>query len=95
MDSLVLVGITYLTHEEQLISQEQMHGRVVTADPEQGICLKLDGVRNGDHYWLPPDTGWFKDAAPGTYTLRSTGETVENPDYLVTVIITAAPPSEN
>lgn len=94
MGSLVLVGITYLDHNEELVCKEQMYGRVVAADPKRGVCLKLEGVRNGKHYWFPPSMNPYEEAGPGTYTLRSTGEKVENPDYLATWTVTAPPPDE-
>ena len=46
-----------------------------------GIQLEL---ADGSVYWLPPDTQSTYPAPPGSYRLRSTGEIVENPDYLST-----------
>ncbi|HEX5007871.1 MAG TPA: hypothetical protein VFV70_12205 [Hyphomonadaceae bacterium] len=94
MDSIVLVGITRLTHDEQFIGQEQLFGRVVVANERDGICLKLEGVREGEHYWLPPTTENYERAKPGVYTLRSTGEDVHDPDFLTTWVMTEPSPDE-
>ncbi len=74
----VLVGIT---HEDQGSSwDEQFFGTVESATAD-GVLLSLQGARAGNRYNLPPDPRAFLPAQPGTYRLRSTGETVENPDY--------------
>ena len=78
----VLIGLTHIHkggHE-----QEQMFGLVRSADAKAGVLIALGGSRLGDTQWLPPDLSVFQPAAPGEYRLRSTGEFVSNPDYLVT-----------
>lgn len=92
MDCIVLVGITRLTHDEKFIRQEQFYGRVVAANQSDGICLKLLGARDGEHYWMPPTTERYEPAKPGVYKLRSTDEEVRDPDYLITWVLTEAPP---
>lgn len=79
---IVLVGMTYLTKDEQLVRQEQFYGVVVSADRRLGIRLELEGQRAGEEHVLPPHTANFQKARPGDYNLRSTGETVADPDYL-------------
>lgn len=79
---LVLVGMTYLTNDEQLIRQEQFHGVVVAVDRRTGIRLTLEGEREGEEQVLPPHTANFQRANRGDYRLRSTGEVVTDPDYL-------------
>jgi len=88
----VLVGITNLDHEENLIEQSQYHGDVVVADEREGFRFKLRGTREGEFEWLPPDTRGFSPAPPGEYRLRSTGEVVVNPDYTTTWTLKEAPP---
>jgi len=34
--------------------------------------------------YLPPDLTVFRKAEPGTYRLRSTGQEIEDPDYIAT-----------
>jgi len=86
--SLVLVGMTFLTAGEKFESAEQFFGRVLKADKRDGVYLQLEGSRSGEFYNLPPDTRSFKHADPGEYRLRSTGETVVDPDFLCTWTIT-------
>lgn len=87
----VVVGMTRVSHEGKLLKREQFHGRVVSTDPHKGICVALAGEREGEHYWLPPATDAFERAAPGVYTLHSTGEDISNPDYLTTWTLTEPP----
>lgn len=84
----LLVGITYESHDGQFIRQEQFHGTIVSAH-EKGIVLRrADTAEEVD---LPPE---LKEAPPGTYRLRSTGEAVIDPDYLAAWAVKAPPPPE-
>ena len=73
---LLLVGITYETHDGTFLRQEQFHGRIVAAG-NGGIVFERAGT--GERMNLPPI---LEKAPPGSYRLRSTGEILENPDYL-------------
>ena len=85
---LVLVGLAYFdVDSEAPFEQQQLFGRVVFADPREGIVLSLQGRRAGERFCLPPDLRSFRKAAPGEYRLRSTGEVVVNPDFTVTFSI--------
>jgi len=86
-----LVGITYLASDGKTVtSQGQYHGRIVSADKETGFRIECEGKWAGHPCCLPPDLSAFRTAGPGEYRLRSTGETVTNPDVLATWTITAA-----
>ena len=50
-----------------------------------GIVIRL---ADGSTYRLPPDLRGIKQASPGTYRLRSTGEEVHDPDFFYTWTIT-------
>jgi hypothetical protein len=76
----LLVGITYLDHKEKVIEKRQFHGKI-TRITERGIFVMQ---ANGEEFSLPPDIRSLKPAKPGTYRLRSTGEVVENPDFIST-----------
>jgi hypothetical protein len=76
----MLIGITYYTHDRQPIEQKQFHGIVESAD-DRGIIIRRT---NGCVFTLPPDLDSTLPAEPGVYRLRSTGEVVENPDFLST-----------
>ena len=87
---VILVGITYYTHDKQFIEQKQYHGTVIRAD-EKGIIVRKS---NGEEAWLPPDLRSTRVAPPGEYRERSTGEIVENPDFLATWNVVKDPPKE-
>jgi hypothetical protein len=84
----VLVGITYLRADGTLESQTQMYGTITSAHPVDGIMISLEGNQTGETYQLPPDLRGIEVAPPGSYRLRSTGETVEDPDYTATWTVT-------
>jgi hypothetical protein len=80
----VLVGISVYDKRGEFKRQEQFHGTVVSAEAERGILLSLAGTRAGEQKFLPPVTNLFERAKPGTYSLRSTGEKVVDPDFTCT-----------
>lgn len=85
---IVVVAITRLTSNEELIGQHQVFGRVVSADENQGIEVRLEGESAGEVMLLPPAPLAFEPAAPGRYTLSETGEIVENPDFTCAFTVT-------
>jgi hypothetical protein len=87
-ESIVLVGLTFVDCEDNLLRQEQFWGKVIRADRDAGIQLELRGANSGEDYWLPPDTRPLERAAPGEYRLRSSEETVTNPDFTAMWTIT-------
>jgi hypothetical protein len=84
--STVLVGLTI--NEPDRPRQQQFYGTVMSAGPEEGVVLRLEGRRSGEVYTLPPDLEAFLPAEPGSYELRETGELVVDPDYTATWSIT-------
>ena len=74
----VLVGLTY--NEPTGERYEQFAGTVMSATPDS-VVLRLEGERAGDLFTLPPDLSAFHPASPGRYTLRGSGEVVDDPDY--------------
>jgi hypothetical protein len=74
----ILVGLTYLDHNEQLIEQIQYHGRIVRINDHDGIVIKVNGT--DEERALPPALESIEVAKEGEYTLRSTGEVIINPD---------------
>jgi hypothetical protein len=87
---VMLVGVTYYTHDKQFIEQKQYHGTVIRAD-EDGIILRKS---DGEETWLPPDLRSTYPARPGEYREYSTGEIIENPDYLTCWNSFRNPPEE-
>ena len=82
--SIVLIGLTFCDPSGEVERQEQLHGVVVEADPRNGFLVKLGGAREGDDYWLPPHPSAFHPALPGKYEVVTTGEVIENPDFMST-----------
>jgi hypothetical protein len=79
----ILVGVTYLDQVGNQLEQIQLHGTIESANPE-GIKIALGGQRTGESWGMPPDLSNIYVAEPGIYNLHSTGESIENPDLLVT-----------
>jgi hypothetical protein len=84
----IIIGITRLTADEELLGQEQLRGVVEVAN-ENGIGIRVAGGE--DLYWLPPDLRSIRVAPRGEYRFRATGEVVVNPDLMTTWTITAPP----
>jgi hypothetical protein len=84
----LLIGLTYTDGDDRILEQRQLHGRVIEASGKRGIVVELLGWNAGERFELPPDLRCFQPAKPGQYRLRSTGEIVEDPDYVVTWFVT-------
>ena len=76
----VIVGISYYDENDSFLDQKQFHGKIVDADPEQGIRC-VDETKNELHV-LPPRVDALFPAPPGIYREYSTGEIIENPDFI-------------
>lgn len=77
---VLLVGITYYTHDNEYIEQKQFYGTVTEANETIIRVVQKDGTE----FTLPPDLSSTKRAQKGEYKLRATGETVIDPDFLAT-----------
>jgi len=75
----LLVGITYLDHNDNFIEQKQVHGIILRINEIEGVVLRL---KTGEEFKLPPDLRGFQQAPKGEYRLRSTGEIVVDPDLI-------------
>lgn len=84
---LCLIGVTKLNADGSLNEEYQLQGKVEVVDESEGISFALTGKRAGDYWDMPPMFSAFHPAEPGDYTLKSSGETVSNPAYLVVVTI--------
>jgi len=86
----VLLGVTYLDHDEKLKAQRQWVGTIMTFSNADGIRIKL---RDSDEPCaLPPDPRGIRKANRGIYKLRTTGEEIVDPDYLATWTSLEGPP---
>ncbi len=86
----VLLGVTYLDHNEQLVERRQWFGTIIAFSNTEGIRIRLRD--SDDLCGLPPDPRGIRKAKPGVYKLQSTGEEIVNPDFLATWIRVAAAP---
>src|SRR5262245_9052845 len=86
----VLIGITRESADGTEIGTEERHGRIALVDPDLGIRVVCS---DGEVLTLPPDPDSFRDAKPGVYRLRSTGEEVVDPD--LTTVWTIREPAAN
>ena len=79
---VVLVGVTMLNRNDEVLSQEQYFGTILRINEEDGLIIcRAD---TGAEMWLPPALEHYEPADLGEYRLRSTGHVVTNPDYLAT-----------
>lgn len=76
----IIVGLTYVNHQGEVTHQAQFHGRV---ERIEGHCLIIKQP-SGEEFSMPADVRAIKPAAPGLYRFRSTGECVEDPDFMMT-----------
>lgn len=88
----VLIGVTYLDHEERQTGQPQWHGIITEVCNAKGIVIALQNDPN--YCALPPDVSALRPAKPGEYRLRATGEFVTGPDFLTTWTRRAPDPKE-
>ena len=80
----ILVGMTFYNENDELVERNQSWGEIVDID-ENTIFIKQ---KNGEEFTIPNDLSAIEVANPGVYKLHSTGEKVENPDYISTWNIT-------
>jgi len=78
----ILIGVTYFDHQGNLMEQKQWAGKIVAFSNAEGIRVAL--FDSDEPCCLPPDPRFIQKAKPGSYRLRSTGQVIENPDYLTT-----------
>ena len=87
----ILIGITEETGDGQVSARHEYQG-VIAAATAAGIDVELGGVNEGQTWRMPPWLFELQPAAPGLYRLRSTGEEVEDPDFVFTMSIRLAKP---
>ena len=91
---MLLGGFTYVAADGRTVtSQVQFWGRIVSATPK-GIAVACEGkVWSGQTVNLPPHLSALMAAKPGEYRLRSTGETLTDPDLTTSWTINQSPKS--
>ena len=81
MGRVILVGITR-TDDDGVEAHEQYVGRAEVEDQET-YCLVTLACSDGETRSYPFDARSITRAERGEYRLRSTGEVVVNPDFLM------------
>jgi hypothetical protein len=80
----VLVGLTCVGPDNDVLLRLQTDGVVAEVREDVILLTREDGTTFG----LPPDRQLLVGADRGVYTLRETGESIEDPDFLVSLTIT-------
>lgn len=88
----VLIGITRVDHNDELVGQDQFHGRVESLN-DGLVHIRVAG--SGEDFTLPPETSAFTRAQPGHYRLRATAEVVVDPDFTSSWTVRAPAPGEH
>jgi hypothetical protein len=84
----LLVGITYLDADGQVIGTQQFCGEVL--EVADGVVV-VERPGEDEPAVLPADAAAYRPAEPGTYTLHESGEAVVNPDFIVTWRVASTP----
>ena len=79
---VILVGVTYVDKEDNLLDRKQWWGIVRAASSDIGIHVDLKNAP--DPCVLPPDLNAIRRAPAGEYRLKESGEIVKDPDFLTT-----------
>jgi len=78
----LLVGVTLRRRDGALVSQEQFCGRVL--EVADGVVVVERPHAPAEPAVLPADPAGYEKAPAGRYVLATTGEAVEDPDYVTT-----------
>jgi hypothetical protein len=94
----VVLGLTFTDADGNERERTQRHGVVEVAEHDRGIGIRFVApgrAWDGELYWLPPDARPFREAAPGAYRLRSTGETIVDPDFTAAWVVSSPSPEDD
>ena len=80
-----IIGVNHVGPDGDLQRQEQLLGTIMVVDLDEGVVVACEP--DGRTFVLPGDPSWIEKAPTGVYRLRSTGQVLENPDYLAEVTI--------
>ncbi len=81
----LLVGLTYLNEDETVSQIIQLHGVIIEIKDNTIFFERAD---NGETFTIPFDSKSIKRSQPGAvYKLKSTGESVEDVDFLCSFTI--------
>lgn len=81
---VTLVELQHVDARGRVLLFEHMWGEITRVDRSAGIFVDLKGAHAGRDLALPADLDRFTRANRGLYKLESTGEEIEDPDFLST-----------
>ncbi|MBB5713217.1 hypothetical protein [Sphingomonas aerophila] len=82
----LLVGLTYVDHDNQLLRRQQVFGTVVSVDRQAGILVRQE---TGDDFTVAPVLDAIEPAQPGIYQLADEDAAVEDPDFTALLTVRA------
>lgn len=82
----LLVGLTYVDHDDQLLRRQQVFGTVLSVDRRVGIVLRQS---SGEEFVIAPVLDAVAAAGPGIYQLADADEIVEDPDFTALLTVRA------
>ena len=84
----VLIGLTKYkekNNKTHFVEQVQLYGVIKEANYPSGIIVEEP---DGSTHKLPPDITMLQKAPKGEYKLRSTGESIHDPDFIAKWVVT-------
>ncbi|MEO6913203.1 MAG: hypothetical protein ABI182_04175 [Candidatus Baltobacteraceae bacterium] len=81
----LVIGLDHVDDDDKVVEQEQFWGTISGLDAEGWILIDLKGAtrsKESNTLRLPPQLEAFQKADKEIYTLHTTGEQIENPDYV-------------
>lgn len=82
----LLVGLTYVDHNDHLIRRQQLHGTVISVDRQSGIVIRQG---TGEDATIAPVLDAIEPAQPGLYQLADEDGAVEDPDFTALLTVRA------
>lgn len=82
-----VIGLSYFDSKNNLIKQSMLGGKVISADTENGITLKLatdSNDNNSANFIIPAELSCWFIAPKGDFHTSDKNIKITNPDYLIT-----------
>ncbi|MGV3510546.1 MAG: hypothetical protein ACO1OX_00945 [Novosphingobium sp.] len=83
----LLVGITYVDPDGELLRRQQIFGTVT--DVEEGYGVTILQRHNGEPFVIAPILSAIEYAVPGVYQLSDADMAVEDPDFTALFTVTS------
>ena len=87
----LLVGIRYCDHSGEVQQRVQLFGRISRIE---NCVLYLERSDEKGEFSIPLDEEPLTPGVRGTYTLKTTGQVVRDPDFVSTWTVQAPPPKD-